>query len=664
MATSDLSTSDAAAVLVLKASSAAASSAAGEGGEEEEQGAGQEEEDPLETTMDLLYSAVSPPPPLSPPPPPPLPQAAPAAPAAPGTAATAVTAAPRAWGAWGIGTLPAAGQEEQGVARMTRSNSAREQWTRRGRAAEGIRANWSNTLSGPLRRPSEIVGERRRMSMTTHHPGYAKAAGNASTLRPRNESARSTRAQPRRAAKPPSRAKTLDARRVLKLRQNFGHDALEATVDMLYDIHPNKNSTAPLALSPPDARLSEGRTIRRVVCMDSASVAEFVASTAASLGDDEASRISHFALIKDHGAPGDRRIGMAPLLPFLARLRGLHTLVLRRLNFTDLPAELDVLAPTLTTIDAAHNSLRQWPAVLTAMTKLQILDLSHNNLDVPPEFTCGPLCALRVFKLSANRLMRCPSEIETFLYQTLEELYLDRNSLTAIPATVGTKFEHLHVFTCFGNPFATEQDRRLSKAGLPAIRRACQARQATLRRESFVMQQQQSHQKKPKRRSVNKIKNAPVVGGGGLQAYGLDEFRTTARIKRGKLTRTWDLRPYAHVASLPNVFFSNVAGIQEALVHIAQLPFLVQDESPTAQIELSSSWRLVFGMKELVVLWVFPNDVSDAPTQAAELSAISRQLSLVFNIANEGPASRRGEQAWRFTLYRRGPSASTTSDSK
>lgn len=502
------------------------------------------------------------------------------------------------------------------------------------------------------------------MSMTTI-PGYVKTRGNVNALRPRNQT--TGRIHPQRASKPPSRAKELDTRRVLNLRQSYGHDPLETTVDMLYNIkqsehHQSKrNGAAPLALSQPVARLSEGRTIRRFVCMDSASVSEYAASTAAALDDEEASRISHFALIKDHGAPVDRRVSMSPLLPFLTRLVGLHTLVLRRLNFTDLPAELSLLAPTLTTLDAAHNCLRRWPAVLTAMTKLQLLDLTHNNLDVPPEFECGSLRELRVFKLSANRLLHCPSEIETFLYCTLEELYLDRNSLTAIPVAIGAKFQKLKVFTCFGNPFLAEQDRKLSKAGLQEIRRACKARQTVARRESFVMQEQnkkleneKNTQKKAfKRRSVNKIKNAPTVGGGRSNAYGEDEFNTTARIKRGKLTRTWDLRPYAHAASLPNALFSNVEGIQEALVCVAQLPFLVKDDCPAAQVELSSSWRLVYGMEQLVALWVFPNEPADAPTQAKELSAISRQLSLVFHIANQGPASRRGEPAWRFTLYRR-----------
>ena len=175
------------------------------------------------------------------------------------------------------------------------------------------------------------------------------------------------------------------------------------------------------------------------------------------------------------------------------------------------------------------------------------------------------------------------------------------------------------------------------------------------------LQTNKSRQKKnvKHRGSINRIKNAPLVGGGGVR-MNEDEHRTVARIKRGKLTRTWDLRSYPASGSLPSALFSNVEGIQEALVCASQLPFLVQDDCPSAQIELSSLWRLIYGMRELVVLWVFPNEDSDPINEA--LSAIARQLSLVFNIANQGPAFRRGEKAWRFTLYRRKPSASTWSE--
>ena len=47
-------------------------------------------------------------------------------------------------------------------------------------------------------------------------------------------------------------------------------------------------------------------------------------------------------------------------------------------------------------------------------------------------------------------------------------------------------------------------------------------------------------------------------------------------------------------------------------------------------------------------MWVFPNEDSDPINEA--LSAIARQLSLWFNIANQGPAFRRGEGVEVYTV--------------
>ena len=608
------------------------------------------ENDPLETTISLLYTGPT---------------------LAPSSKLDDPIPPPRAW----ENGILSHGKSAHVEKKKIRGN---ERWTPRGSASEKITSNWSNTLSGPIVRASTILDERRRISTTYHPRAAASKKVSSSTIETHNQNSRfrtttcnppnSPRKQNPTASRQPSRAKSLDLLRIRNLRQRFGHDALESTVDLLFDADSKAmkmptNEQSCFNLPLPSAIWENGRTARRIVCMDSASVSEFVNSSSA-LNDDEASKISHFSLIKDHDAPVERRISLPPLVPFLSRLKCLRTLVLRRLNFTDIPQELTCLAQTLVTLDAAHNCLRQWPKVLSSMANLQILDLSHNALDVPPEFCCGALKKLRVFKLSRNNLLRCPSEIETFLYPTLEELYLDRNCLTVIPSSVGIKFSKLRIFTCFDNPFLHEEDRKLSKAGFSAIRKAKSKKHLSKNPEIHKYASSSGHQgtvaskdRKPgkfgKKKIVNRIKNAPTVGGNSSRE---DEFRTQARIKRGKLTRVWDLRVYGSDSHLPSVLFENVTGIQEVLVTISQLPFLVQNDSPAAQVELSSVWRLVYSMREIVALWVFPCASSGIGNSMSKLSAITRQLSLVFNIANQGSAYRRGEMAWRFTIYRRMPS--------
>lgn len=587
-----------------------------------------EEEDPLETTVNLLYQ--------------------------------------------GVGRTSDVSEADTEVVSAQQIAKGGNVWHPREKARKQGRTQWSNTLAGPLRRAMPLVNDNHSKTFSISCIASRKEKNGSIEINNTKQKTNVSKLARRKSRpkvseyKPPTRANEIEARRLQNMRVNLRHDPLESTIDMLYNTKPPEppQSSGALALPPPTAVFTNGSTARRIVCMDSKSVSEFVKSANEELSDRDAAHIVHFALIKDHMSPPERRINVSLLVPFLHRLQTLHTLVLRRLKFTELPSELAALAPTLRTLDAAHNSLRVWPSAVSSLTKLETLDLSHNNLDVPPEFCCGALSNLRVFKLSANSLVRCPSEIETFLYHNLEELYLDRNEMQVIPVAIGTKFEKLNTFTCFDNPFISERDRAIAKLGVAAIQKALKTRVAKLDQKNVIAQEKENRVsrrasiKSREKRLSQKIRDAPVVGGrSNKEISGDDELRTVARIKRGKLTRCWDLRPYGPDARLPAILFSNVSGIQEALVSISQLPFLIQDESPSAQVDLSSMWRLLYGMKELSILWLFPDAKSTLRGEhMEELSAISRQLSLVFNIANQCPASRRGEPAWRLTVYSRLPS--------
>ena len=318
---------------------------------------------------------------------------------------------------------------------------------------------------------------------------------------------------------------------------------------------------------------------------------------------------------------------------------------------------------------------------MTLLTNLVALDLSGNFLDVPPEFRVGTLKKLRSLDLSKNRLRSLPLEV-SFLH-ALEELKIDRNCLQAIPTEI-CKLEALRTFTCWGNPFVIEEHTRLSRSGLAEIRAALGWGATGTKGSMSPMSPDQRHrllqQRADRKKGVRKrnAKSQEMKGRLSNSAEDArDMYNTRSRIKRGRLTRTWDLRPYytsskAHRGGdeLPVVLFSNCTGIREAVMWIEQLPSLVSAGGSGSNFDLPSAWRLLYGMRDLVTLWVFDrggfgvgeavlgdDDEALVARQrqgaAKRLSVISRGLSLVFEIVNQSLGHRRREpqSGWRFTVF-------------
>ena len=133
-----------------------------------------------------------------------------------------------------------------------------------------------------------------------------------------------------------------------------------------------------------------------------------------------------------------------------------------------------------------------------------------------------------------------------------------------------------------------------------------------------------------------------------------------SRIKRGKLTGTWDMRPKQTGNNSNSVdvavaeLYPHVHGIREIVACVSQLPYIVAYGG-----ELSPLWKLIFQMKDLTAIFLFNDSDAegnvvpvsmDDSAYAKDLSLIARQLQLGFCIANQCKIEKRGKECWKIVV--------------
>ena len=444
----------------------------------------------------------------------------------------------------------------------------------------------------------------------------------------------------------------LEERRIRRLRETHLTSVLNESCGTPNNNSINHRSSTSSTTNPGN----NNRTRVTLSCQGVSDVAKF-AIKIQSWSPAQTRHVQSISITKSSTCDKDQRIPVKSLS--FSSFSSLHTLVLRGLLITDVPSEINCLAPTLTSLCLSHNSFRTFPKVLNQLKYLTSLDMSHNRLEVPPEFHCSSLQELKIFNLSCNQLISMPSEI-IFLKTTLSHLFLDRNRLQSIPRTV-TKFKNLQVLSLFGNPFVGDWDRTWSSKSWTYLRHemyrvVSEEKKVAVRVQKIKIKTGPTRKKKEKKGSSRSCSSSDICG---------RDPEASVRIKRGKLTGLWDMRPKqqhdgtsTRSLSVPVEFFKHVSGVREMLVCAHQLPFLVDFGG-----ELSPLWKLLFQMQDLTALFVCPSDNREADDEknadyeaqsiSKQLSSITRQIQLAFNIVNQVRSIKCGIECWKIVVVYR-----------
>ena len=121
--------------------------------------------------------------------------------------------------------------------------------------------------------------------------------------------------------------------------------------------------------------------------------------------------------------------GQTNLEPHLFHKEGLHELVLRKCELTEIPSAVFDLSGLLT-LDVAENHLTQLPPLIANLSSLQTLRCEENDLkELPPEI--GQLRELRELEAFKNQMTKLPAEISGLV--SLEYLNLFNCKLGRLP---------------------------------------------------------------------------------------------------------------------------------------------------------------------------------------------------------------------------------------
>lgn len=155
----------------------------------------------------------------------------------------------------------------------------------------------------------------------------------------------------------------------------------------------------------------------------------------------------------------------------------MQRLLSRSFSFLTLSAYVPQPRSALPRLDRSGNDLESFPLGINELRRLEELNLSANLIRSPPELRCFNLSKLRVLNLSRNKLSSCPYEVR--FTPLLEELWLDRNSLTAIPLEI-LGLDKLGFLSLFGNPLADDFERFLvhNGASVLVMKKAAEERKA------------------------------------------------------------------------------------------------------------------------------------------------------------------------------------------
>ena len=114
------------------------------------------------------------------------------------------------------------------------------------------------------------------------------------------------------------------------------------------------------------------------------------------------------------------------------------------------------------TLDLSGQNLTQVPGSVLGRTDIEVLDLSHNNLDGALPAEIRNMRNLRTLDLSDNNFTGVPAEVGQLT--NLEVLDLSNNPITGLPHEIGN-LKNLRVLDLRGTDYATA-DLEVIKKGL------------------------------------------------------------------------------------------------------------------------------------------------------------------------------------------------------
>lgn len=132
-------------------------------------------------------------------------------------------------------------------------------------------------------------------------------------------------------------------------------------------------------------------------------------------------------------------------------------------EFTPTTADEPIAMPALTSADRSGQNLTKMPTDLLAMTNLQQLDLSDNQLSGSLPAEIRQLQNLQVLDISNNDMTGLPAELGQLL--KLRVLNASNNRLTGIPHELGN-LQQLETLDLSGNSIS-ETDLRVIREKLP-----------------------------------------------------------------------------------------------------------------------------------------------------------------------------------------------------
>ena len=111
----------------------------------------------------------------------------------------------------------------------------------------------------------------------------------------------------------------------------------------------------------------------------------------------------------------------------------------------------------LEVLDLSGNSLVSIPPnAFSQLSRLEVLRLDNNNINVLEDKACAGLVSLKTLSLANNQLVALPPELFSGPSSRLEELYLQNNSLSVLAPGLFAPLEHLLVLNLSRNELTND----------------------------------------------------------------------------------------------------------------------------------------------------------------------------------------------------------------
>ncbi|XP_063983976.1 leucine-rich repeat-containing protein 57 [Diachasmimorpha longicaudata] len=135
-----------------------------------------------------------------------------------------------------------------------------------------------------------------------------------------------------------------------------------------------------------------------------------------------------------------------------AKKTGIMNLSQRKM--LELPANLQMLAPVLRTLDLSQNMFKVLPDEIGIYTLMKQLNLSHNKLRTMPE-AIGTLVKLEILNASCNLINKLPDSLVNL--SNLKQVNLSQNHITEFPL-VFSGLKHLDMLDVSKNKLTVVPD--------------------------------------------------------------------------------------------------------------------------------------------------------------------------------------------------------------